>query len=134
MGGCVGVLCVGVNGWVGVFKFQTLPSMHLFITNKPHFIDNVHLVFDQLCTIIFFTAISISFNKKSYSVTEDEGSVTVAIAASDAPQSTASFEVILQDGTAQGIDVGIGLLIPDNILRCVYVCILSHLSYMHSFK
>ena len=58
--------------------------------------------------------------------------MTVAITASAAPQSTASFEVIIQDGTAQGMDVGIGLLIPDNILRfrmCVCVHSLSCLLY-----
>ena len=63
-----------------------------------------------------------------YTVSEDRGSVTVGIVASNAPQSTASFEVTLQNGTAQGMDVGIVLLTPvyGNCQLHSAICLLLH--------
>ena len=57
--------------------------------------------------------------------------MTVAITASNAPQSTASFEVILQDGTAQGMGL-IGNWSPhfrQHSVTCVRVH--SHLSFLY---
>ena len=55
----------------------------------------------------FLADIFIQFNKISETVSESDHAVVVGITGSNPPQISSSFEVILHDGTANGIDHGL---------------------------